>query len=76
MPRIGWQIIRRAFDRGNAPRSDRRPIMRLVKDTHHTTIEKSATRDELKLVCRRIADMDALWRSSAFQQESTEKRAA
>ena len=50
--------------------------MKLVKETRHTTIEKSATREELKLVCRRIADMDALWRSSAFPPAHTEKRAA
>ena len=50
--------------------------MKLVKDTQHTMIEMSATRDELKLACQRIADMDALWRSSAYQDWLTEKRAA
>jgi hypothetical protein len=50
--------------------------MKLVKDNERTINEKSATRDELKLVCQRIADMDALWRASAFTQAPTEKRAA
>lgn len=50
--------------------------MKLVKDNERTINEKSATRDELKLVCQRIADMDALWRTSAFAQDPTEKRAA
>ena len=50
--------------------------MKLVKDTERTINEKSATKDELKLVCQRIADMDALWRTSASPQHQTEKRAA
>ncbi len=50
--------------------------MKLVKDNERTVNEKSATRDELKLACQRIADMDALWRTSAFAQAPTEKRAA
>jgi hypothetical protein len=50
--------------------------MKLVKDTERTVNEKSATRDELKLACKRIADIDALWRTSAFAQAPTEKRAA
>ena len=50
--------------------------MKLVKDTEHTINEKSTTRDELKLVCQRIADIDALWRTSAFAQTPAEKRAA
>jgi hypothetical protein len=50
--------------------------MKLVKDTRRTTIQTSATREELKLVCRKIADMDALWRSSAFSPAAAEKRAA
>ena len=49
--------------------------MKVVKKTEHSS-EKSATKDELKLVCQRIADMDALWRTSAFAQDLTEKRAA
>lgn len=76
MARITRQIIRRPFDRGNVPAGDGRPPMKLVKETQHTMIEKSATRDELKLACRRIADMDALWRSSAYRDSLTEKRAA
>ena len=50
--------------------------MKIVKDTEHTINEKSVTRDELKLVCQRIADIDALWRTSACAQAPTEKRAA
>lgn len=77
MPCLAWQIIRRAVERANVRGTDsRRPIMKLVKESQHTTVEKSATREELKLVSRRIADMDALWRSSAFPQARTEKRAA
>ena len=77
MPRIARQIIRRVLDGGNTRRSNRRrPAMNLVKDNERTINEKSATRDELKLVCQRIADMDALWRTSAFAQALTEKRAA
>lgn len=77
MPRIAWQIIRRVLDGGHTRRSHRRsPAMKLVKDNERTINEKSATRDELKLVCQRIADMDALWRTSAFAQDPTEKRAA
>ena len=76
MARITRQITRRAFDRSNVQRSDRRPSMKQVKDTQHTMIEMSATRDELKLACQRIADMDALWRSSAYPDWLTEKRAA
>jgi hypothetical protein len=77
MPRITGQIIRRVLDGRNARRSNtRRPAMKLVKDNERTINEKSATRDELKLVCQRIADMDALWRASAFTQAPTEKRAA
>ena len=76
MARITRQIIRRPFDRGNVPASDGRPPMKPVKDTQHAMVEKSATRDELKLVCQKIADMDALWRSSAYPDWLTEKRAA
>ena len=71
-----WEIIRRAFGKGNARRTDRRPTMKLVKKPDQTTVDKSATRDELKLVCQRIADMDALWRTSALPEDRTEKRAA
>jgi hypothetical protein len=49
--------------------------MKLVKKPEHSS-EKSATKDELKLACQRIADIDALWRSSACPQAVTEKRAA
>ena len=77
MPRIAWQIIRRVLEGGNIRRSNRRrPAMKLVKGNERTVNEKSATRDELKLVCQRIADIDALWRTSAFAQDPTEKRAA
>lgn len=76
MAGITRKIIRRAFDTGDVRGSDGRLPMKLVKDTQHTMIEKSATRDELKLVCQRIADMDALWRSSAYPDWLTEKRAA
>ena len=77
MPRTAWQILRRVLDGGYTWRSNRRrPAMKLVKDNERTVNEKSATRDELKLACQRIADMDALWRTSAFAQAPTEKRAA
>ena len=77
MPRIAWQIIWRVLNGGNTRRSNRgRPAMKLVKDTERTINEKSATRDELKLVCQRIADIDALWRTSAFAQAPADKRAA
>lgn len=77
MPRIAWQIIRRVLNGTNTRGSNRgRPAMKLVKDTERTVNEKSATRDELKLVCQRIADIDALWRTSACAQAPTEKRAA
>ena len=76
MPRIAWQIILRVLNGGNRRSNRGRPAMKLVKDTERTINEKSATRDELKLVCQRIADIDALWRTSAFGQAPAEKRAA
>ena len=76
MPLRIWQLIRRAFGKGTARGSDWRPTMKLVKKTTHTIVDKSATRDELKLVCQRIADLDAFWRTSALPQDRTEKRAA
>jgi hypothetical protein len=36
----------------------------------------ATTREELKIVCKKIADVDALWRMNPLQEAPTEKRAA
>ncbi|HET8720511.1 MAG TPA: hypothetical protein VFM24_00690 [Nitrospira sp.] len=36
----------------------------------------ATTREELNIVCKKIADLDALWRTNPFQESPTEKRAA
>ena len=40
------------------------------------TKRSATTREELKIVCKKIADVDALWRMNPLQQAPTEKRAA
>ena len=53
------------------------PAMRSPKDASPSSGNKpSTTRDELKLVCRKIADMDALWRINDLEEVPPLKRAA
>jgi hypothetical protein len=51
--------------------------MKSSKDLNPSSASKpSTTRDELKLVCRKIADMDALWRINDIEEAPPLKRAA
>ena len=51
--------------------------IRRVITRRQITMKKSiTTTEELKLVCRKIADVEALWRTSALQELSALKRAA
>jgi hypothetical protein len=40
------------------------------------TTRSATTSEELKLVCKKIADVDALWRMNPLQESPIEKRAA
>ena len=51
--------------------------MKPSKDTNPSwTKTSTTTKDELKLVCKKIADVDALWRMSASRKSPRLKRAA
>jgi hypothetical protein len=51
--------------------------MKPAKDLDQLSVKRpTTTRDELKLVCEKIADMDALWRVSDFREPPPLKRAA
>jgi len=51
--------------------------MQSPKSVNPSSVPKpSTTRDELKLVCRKIADMDALWRINDTDEAPPLKRAA
>lgn len=53
------------------------PAMQSPKSVNPSSVPKpSTTRDELKLVCRKIADMDALWRINDTDEAPPLKRAA
>jgi hypothetical protein len=72
--RKAYQLIlhgRTKQERGKAA------AMQTPKDVNPSSSNKpSTTRDELKLVCRKIADVDALWRTSDSQESQPLKRAA
>lgn len=72
-----WQIISLAlYGRKNrAPRKG--PAMKPAKDLDQSSAKRSTTTsDELKLVCKKIADVDALWRTTDFREPPPLKRAA
>jgi len=53
------------------------PAMRSAKDVSRSSRNNpSTTREELKLVCRKIADVDALWRINDLEEVPPLKRAA
>jgi hypothetical protein len=51
--------------------------MRTDEEADASSSRRSATtREELKIVCKKIADVDALWRMNPFHESPIEKRAA
>jgi hypothetical protein len=51
--------------------------MKPAKDLNQSSAKRPATtNDELKLVCKKLADVDALWRTSDFPEPPPLKRAA
>jgi hypothetical protein len=71
------KIVRRAFyERGIRYSDERKIAMKPDKEDPVWTKRSATTREELKIVCEKIADVDALWRMNPLQESPTEKRAA
>jgi hypothetical protein len=50
--------------------------MKPAKDVSPSTKKPSTTKDELKLVCQKLADVDAFWRMIDLEESPPLKRAA
>lgn len=74
------RVIRRVRSaRGTRQRAERSLTMNVYRAAEadpSPSRRPATTREELNIVCRKIADLDALWRTNPFQESPAEKRAA
>jgi hypothetical protein len=62
---------------GRGLQDERTFAMEADRETETSWTTRSATTsEELKLICKKIADLDALWRMNPLQESPIEKRAA
>jgi hypothetical protein len=72
-----WQVISLTLYGRKKQARRKGSAMKSPKDVHPSSVKRTfTTKDELKLVCKKIADMDALWRSCDSSEPQPLKRAA